>query len=324
MELTRSLRKSLTFAALLAGMRFAQRSKRGVLVESIREALQAATRAAIPLRRRLARNMELVGVHRPGLLDAYFERCIDQLCMIGHTMRAGFSRSGCLDRFTFDETFRFVEEANAAGKGVIHIAPHICGYPLYAAVVSSRIPCSVYLRRNTDPRKMRINEEVGLAGEGELIIPPAGTSKAERLNVALSVLRQGKMLFLTPDTPRKSYQGVAVTIFGRRTYFPSGPFIMSARTGAPVVPSFWHWEDGRYHMRWGGPIEIRRGRHVGRQAEAAVQAWARSVDAHLREHPALWWNWLDKRWTSIIRNGAGASSNGRIAVPTPVRKTPAA
>jgi hypothetical protein len=25
------------------------------------------------------------------------------------------------------------------------------------------------------------------------------------------------------------------------------------------------------------------------------------VDAFLHDHPAIWWNWLDKRWTKILR-----------------------
>jgi lauroyl/myristoyl acyltransferase len=301
-EFVRSLRKALTFAALRLAMRAAQQSKDGRVMEAIRHGLLGLTRTVIPLRWRLAKNMKQAGVYRHGLLDAHFERAVDQLCMIGHVVRAGASGSGCLERFQFDHTFRNVEQALATGKGLIHIAPHICGFPLYAMVVSSRIPCSVYSRRNTDPRKRRINEEVARAGDGEIVIPPEGASKAQRLNVAISVLRQGKMLFVTPDTPRKPHQGVPVTILGRRAYFPAGVFIMAARTGAPVVPVFWHWEDGTYHIRYSEPMEIARKGRIGEQTEAATKAWADSVDIFLRKHPAMWWNWLDKRWTSILRN----------------------
>jgi lauroyl/myristoyl acyltransferase len=302
MNLTRSLRKTLTFAAQRMAVRASQRSKDGRVIETMRRGLLGITRTAIPLRRRLAKNMRQAGVYRDGLLDAHFERAVDQLCMIGHVLRAGPSGSGCLERFQFDHTFRNVEQAFSAGKGLIHIAPHICGFPLYAMVVSSRIPCSVYIRRNTDPRKRKINDEVTAASEGEIVTPPEGASKAQRLNVALSVLRKGKMLFVTPDTPRKPHQGVAITIFGRRAYFPAGVFVMAARTGAPVVPVFWHWQDGAYHIRYDEPVKIVRNGRIGEQTEAATKAWADSVDAFLREHPAMWWNWLDKRWTAILRN----------------------
>jgi lauroyl/myristoyl acyltransferase len=77
---------------------------------------------------------------------------------------------------------------------------------------------------------------------------------------------------------------------------------MSLRTGAPVVPVFWHWENGRYHIRYDNPIELKRGGDLKRKAADAMQKWAKTVDAYLHEYPEMWWNWLDKRWTRIIRN----------------------
>lgn len=302
MDLTRSMRKALTFAALKAMVRVSQRAKTGRVIEVIRHGMLTIARTAVPIRRRLARNMRAAGVYREGLLDAHFRRSIDQLCMIAHVVRAGVRQSGCLERFRFDETFLHVEQAWAAKKGVIHIAPHICGYPLYASIVSPRIPCCAYLRRNADPRKRRIDEEVTSAWEGEIVAPPAGASRAQRLQVAISVLRKGKMLFVTPDTPRKPHRGVPVTIFGRRAYFPSGAFVMAARTGAPVVPVFWRWAGDAYHIHYSEPFEIKRNGRVSQQIEAATKAWAESVDSFLHEHPAMWWNWLDKRWTYILRN----------------------
>ncbi|MFC1782957.1 lysophospholipid acyltransferase family protein [Planctomycetota bacterium] len=247
--------------------------------------------------------MKLAGVYRKELIDSHFDRAVDQLIMLAYIFRAGFPESGCAERFKFDDSFRFLEQAFAQGKGVINIAPHICGYPVYAAVVSRRFPCSIYLRHNKDPRKMRINDAIGLAGGGNLVYPPKGASKAQKLQVAIDVLRQGKLLFITPDTPRKPHQGAAVTIYGKTVYFPTGVFVMSMRTGAPVVPVLWCWQDGAYHIRYDPPIELVRKGRIKDQIETATKKWAESVDSFLREHPEMWWNWLDKRWTGIIRNG---------------------
>jgi hypothetical protein len=30
--------------------------------------------------------------------------------------------------------------------------------------------------------------------------------------------------------------------------------------------------------------------------------FARLMDEQLHEHPEMWWNWLDKRWTRILRS----------------------
>ena len=78
---------------------------------------------------------------------------------------------------------------------------------------------------------------------------------------------------------------------------------MSLRTGAPVVPTWWYWKDGVYHIRYSEPIEVLRGGGLRAKARVAMQQWGADVDAFLREHPEMWWNWLDKRWTNIILNG---------------------
>ena len=301
MDVLRRVRKRLTYSALRLGMEISQRTESQAVVEALRTLLLGLTRIAVPARQRLAHNMKLVGVYRKELIDAYFARAVDQLIMLGHVLRTGFPESGCREKFVFDGSFRLLEQAYAAGKGVINIAPHICGYPVYGPIVSSRIPCSIYLRRNMDPGKMRITEAVGLAGNGHLVAPPPGATKTQRLKVALDVLRQGKLLFVTPDTPRKPGEGIRVSIFGRTAYFPTGVFVMSLRTGAPVVPVTGHWEGGIYHLRYGEPIELARGGRIKQQAAAATCHWAVTVDAFLHEHPEMWWNWLDKRWTQIIR-----------------------
>ncbi len=302
MDLIRQLRKTLTFEALKGGMALARKGDE-TTIERLRYLAIGLTRSIIPLRIRLGRNMKLAGVHRKGLVDSHFERAVDQLIMLAHIFRAGFLESGCAERFKFDDSFKFLEQAYARGKGVINIAPHICGYPVYAAVVSRRLPCGIYLRHNKDPRKMRINNAIGRAGGGDLVYPPKDATKAQMLQVAIDVLRQGKLLFITPDTPRKLLKGVPVTIFDRTAYFPPGVFVMSMRTGAPVVPVFWYWQNGAYHIRYNQPIELDKKGRIKDRAETATQKWAQTVDRFLHEHPEMWWNWLDKRWTRIIRNG---------------------
>ncbi len=301
MTFTRNLRKSLTHRFLKRGQEFTQKSDHAG-VERLRKILIGLSKTAVPLRKRLEKNMKLAGVYQSHLIDAHFERAIDQMIMLAHVLRAGFPDSGCPERFDFDDSFGLLEQAYAEDRGLINIAPHICGYPLYAPIVTPRIPCTIYLRRNKDPRKMDINQMMGDAGSGELVYPPEGATKAQRLQVAIDVLRKGKMLFLCADTPRKPDDGVPVTIFGRTAYFPTGVFIMSLRTGAPVVPVTWHWEKGQYHIHYDNPIELSRGGDLKTKAATAIQKWAQSVDSYLHKYPEMWWNWLDKRWTRIIRN----------------------
>ena len=149
---------------------------------------------------------------------------------------------------------------------------------------------------------MSLNQAIGDAGKGELLYAPYGATKAQRLKVITDAIKKGKMVFICADTPRKFDSGVPVKIFDRTAYFPSGVFIMSLRTGAPVVPVTWHWENNQYHIHYDNPIELTRGGDLKRKAAEAIQKWAQTVDAFLHEHPEMWWNWLDKRWTYIIRD----------------------
>jgi lauroyl/myristoyl acyltransferase len=89
---------------------------------------------------------------------------------------------------------------------------------------------------------MKITGTVGEASGAELISAPVGASKAQRWQVSVNALRQGKMLFFTPDTPREPDDGVPAKILGKTAHFPTGAFIMSLRTGAPVIPVWWYWK----------------------------------------------------------------------------------
>lgn len=46
---------------------------------------------------------------------------------------------------------------------------------------------------------------------------------------------------------------------------------------------------------------LARGAKLREQTEMITIQWARMVDEFLRRHPEMWWNWLDKRWTYIMR-----------------------
>ena len=303
MELTRKLRKKVTLDLLRFGQFCASRGSYRT-VERLRKIMLLFFRTCLPLRARLRTNIRCAGLDPKGLVDAYFERGIDQMIMLAHGFRRDFDMNMLIEQFKFDETFEILEKTYAEGKGVITITPHISGYPVYGAIISSRIPCTIYMRRNQDPRKMKITETVGKASGAELISAPPGASKAQRLQVSVNALREGKMLFLTPDTPRKPDDGVAVEILGKTAHFPTGVFIMSLRTGSPVLPVWWHWEEGFYRISYGSPIRLERGGNLKEKAEDAVKQWGAEVDAYIRRHPDMWWNWLDKRWTKILREGS--------------------
>ncbi|MHC4280871.1 MAG: hypothetical protein ACYSUJ_12050, partial [Planctomycetota bacterium] len=102
----------------------------------------------------------------------YFERAIDQMILMARVIHGSFYSSGYVDKFRIDDSFKFLQQAYDKGKGVINIAPHLCAYPLYAAPVSTRIPCVVYSRNSKDPLKMRITDIAANKVKAEWVYPP--------------------------------------------------------------------------------------------------------------------------------------------------------
>lgn len=307
----RPLRKFVTIGLLRGGAFLARRTdRRGV--ERLRRLGHLALRAAPPLRNRIVRNMRRAGVYRAELENEHLERAGDQMEFLMHILRAGYPDSGVGERFRFDESLGNLLQAHEAGRGVLVLSPHLCGYPVFPRILADHVPASIYLRRSPDPSKHALNVLMGQAGGGDLVFPPANSSPAGRLNVALNVLRRRRALYVTPDLPRKANEGVPVTIWNRTVYFPTGVMIMAMRTGSPAVVATWFFHDGHYHVRFGEPMELARRGDRQHRAHQAMLAFAKTMDRHLHEHPEMWWNWLDKRWTRILRRRADGRNAGAL------------
>jgi len=297
----RTLRKWTTTSLLSLGARLARRGSRR-RVERLRSVMLGATKLCLPLHWQVARNMKRAGVYRKGLPDLYFERAADQMEFLMHIFRAGFPESGVAQRFSFDSSIQFLHQAHSAGHGTLIISPHLCGYPVFPRILADHVPCSIYLRHSPDPRKHEINRQIGQAAGGHLVYPPDNASPMQRLTVAIGILRAKRALYITPDLPRKPDEGVPVTIFGRTVYFPTGVVIMAMRTKAPIVFAAWHYEDGLYHVGFHPPMDFSSRGDRERRAASGMAEFARLMDERLHEHPEMWWNWLDKRWTRILRS----------------------
>jgi lauroyl/myristoyl acyltransferase len=297
---SRPIRRFLTIRLLQSGATLARHTNRAG-IRRIRHVAQTSIRLIPPLTRRVVRNMRRADVHRGGLENEYFARAGDQMEFLMHILRSGYEESGVGDRFRFDESLSHLKTAHQDGRGVLVLAPHLCGYPILPRVLAEHVPCSTYLRHSPDPAKHALNLLTGQAGGGHLVFPPAGGTPAARLTVALGVLREGRALYVTPDLSRKPDEGVPVSIWNRTAYFPAGVMIMALRTGAAVVLAKWFYRGECYHVRFDAPFWLQRRGNRTDRVQQAMTAFATMMDRHLRRYPEMWWNWLDKRWTRILR-----------------------
>jgi KDO2-lipid IV(A) lauroyltransferase len=83
---------------------------------------------------------------------------------------------------------------------------------------------------------------------------------------------------------------VDVTFFGRATGFLRSPAMIASLSGAPMLPTYMlRQPDGRFAAVCGNPIRVDDALPPDEGIRAATQAFATDLEARIREHPQLWY-----------------------------------
>lgn len=244
--------------------------------------------------------------HRPECVDLYFQRLADLCAFSLVTWKEGVDSpviSRCCD--VEEQAPVLYRKALAEGRGVVMTGPHLICHEMMAGVAAQRERVTVLVRESPyadyEAIKQRWYSQLGL----QTVYRPRRGAPGEGLaeiTTALRVLRAGQILAITPDLVRKPGTGVPVRLFGREVDLPAGAFFLSLRSGAPLIPSFFHYDYGenRYLLPARQPLEAGAG--LGR--EEAVRelgaAWAGEFESFVRAHPEMWQFWLDKRWAAWL------------------------
>ncbi len=114
------------------------------------------------------------------------------------------------------------------------------------------------------------------------------------------VMRRGGILVLLTDWGWKP-DGVPCQLFGRWTTLPSGPSVIAARGGAPIIPFFIRRERaGAYQILFGTPVDAGNGSPAAQLA--ATQAMAHEMERLIRTEPTQW-HCFKPIWPSAIEQG---------------------
>jgi len=117
------------------------------------------------------------------------------------------------------------------------------------------------------------------------------------MEVLAERLRAGGAVCLVADRDL-SRGGVEVQFFGEPTRMPGGPAMLSALTGAPVLPvGLWFTDDGWGH-RVNPPIDAPEGRlreKVAAGTQAVADVFAREIAAHPTD-----WHMLQPLWLADL------------------------
>jgi lauroyl/myristoyl acyltransferase len=296
----------LTDAALLAAPRLSARAADGI------GGLLGRCGPHVPVLSRLVEdNMRALGVYSPRVHREYFSQLGAHFAGALHALRCAGRTAGdgaaaeltgiACQQIELDQSVADLHRAAAGGRGVILVGPHISNYLVNLARLNQDLPLTVYLRYSKDRRRQAAKQRWYQASGVAWISEPADSGRPlGRLGPMIAALREGRVLFITPDLPQKRGRGVAVRFFDREIYLPPGPAVLAVRTGAPLLMLAARLHGQRQRLVVcarcpGGPSQSR-----AEGVRQRLQWFATCFEQFLIEQTPLWYLWGDKRWTGLL------------------------
>lgn len=276
------------------------------------EQLLARNGARLPIIARIvADNMRAAGVYTPVNVADHFAQVAAHFAGALHILRCAARRREARpseeladlarERIALDDSVQRLRGALRDGRGAILVGPHINQYMLNLPRLSYELPLTAYQRRSKHAgrqcAKQRWCEATGLTW---LAASAIDGPRADRFAGIRGVVNDGRALFITPDLPRKLADGRPVRLFDREICLPAGPAVLALRTGAPLFMLVARLEGANQRLLVRGPAPSPHG-NARNAVQQYVQWFATELERFVREQPALWHLWADKRWTRVFR-----------------------
>ena len=182
--------------------------------------------ASAEYRTRLRANLRLAGHEALALRAAR-----DAGRMLGELPFVWFRGDAALRRVRVDG-FECVERAQAEGRGVLFLTPHLGCFEVAAQIAATWGPITVLYR---PPRKAWLAEVVQARQRANLHTAPATMAGMRPL---LRALRAGEAVGMLPDQAPSAGEGVWAPFFGRPAYTMTLPARLVQLTGARIVLAF--------------------------------------------------------------------------------------
>ena len=235
----------------------------------------------------------------------YAEVCRQQALNVVELLRyAGGREAELAARFAVGGR-EHVEAARALGKGVLVLIAHFGNYALLALQVPRLFgyPLAVIAKplRNATLNDLwwDLQRQAGVNG-----IPAHNAYRA-----SVRALKENGLVGFMLDQNRPASLGVFVDFFGQPAATTPGLAVMSAHTGAPVLPVFIRREpDGTHRVEVRPPLPPPADRRP-ETVQAFTAACTKIIEDEIRRQPEQWL-WWHKRWKNrppADRTAAAAS-----------------
>jgi KDO2-lipid IV(A) lauroyltransferase len=204
------------------------------------------------------------------------------------------------------ENFSLVQDARAAGRGVVCVLPHSGNWDHAGAwLVKEGIPFTTVAER-LKPEELfdaflSYRERLGME-----VLPLTG-GRETFLSLA-DRLRQGGLVALLGDRDL-TRNGVEVEVFGEPTKMPAGPASLALSTGALLLSVHVAYDGPRLHIRFGPAIEPPSDGSRPERVAAMTQQVAVAFEAAIRETPEDW-HMLQPLWLADL-SGDRTTSGSR-------------
>ena len=189
-----------------------------------------------------------------------------------------------------EEGLEKVRQVLAKGKGGIMLASHFGNWELISLYFLLKgCPGTVIARRiYFDKYDKIINNMRTSKGVGVIY-------RDESPKKILRLLKKGKLIGILADQDVDSVDGVFVNFFGRPAYTPKAPVILSAATGAPLIPCFMIREKNGHRLIVEDPMEVIDKGDKEKTIKFNTQRWSDLIESYIKRYPEQW-VWLHRRW----------------------------
>jgi lauroyl/myristoyl acyltransferase len=179
-----------------------------------------------------------------------------------------------------------LDAALARGRGVIVVTFHFGSWDRAAAAFSARGYRANALVDTFRPPALDAAIQQARAAHGLTLIP---AESGAALRQVYAGLRRNEIVMLLIDRPQRD-QGTPVTLFGRRTWLPSGPAALALRTGAAVLFGYLLRRPDLLSYQGGfEPVDVPSTGDRRADEQALMQALADRMERLIQQHPEQWY-----------------------------------
>jgi len=187
----------------------------------------------------------------------------------------------------------YLRSALSNQKGIIALGLHLGPFTLVGARLSLQgYRFNLIYNEGNYPRLWkRLGDYQRRLGQNPFPLKPLTSS----LKKSLNSLRRNEILYLIADEQQRR-GGIPTHFFGQTAFTPTGPAILSLKTGAPIVPMFIVRENAapkRLIIR--PPIQIERTPSLEKDIEALTVKFTEVIEEIVKQYPEQW-SWLNRRW----------------------------